>query len=486
MNDILKLPYYKIRKFLEKKEITVTEIIKHFIYNIYNEKLNSFRELTIKQAIKQAKISDKRFKNYTARKLEGLILGVKDNFCTNGIKTTACSKILKNFIPYYESTITNKVFSHGGIMIGKTNMDEFAMGSSNINSYFGNVVNPYKINNFKELLIPGGSSGGSAVAVAINLCSAALGSDTGGSIRLPASFTGTVGVKPTYGRCSRFGIISFSSSFDQVGILTNNVTDATLILEAISGFDERDSTVCNITIPYFSKALKGSIKGKKIALLTEFINKDIDECIKKGINTCKKIFTEAGCFIYIKSIPNLKYSLPSYYIITSSEMSSNLSRYDGVKYGERICHYNDSFKKMIIRTRSECFGREVKSRILAGTYVLSDNYIKSYFQKAQKIRKLIFDDFIKLFNDIDIIIAPTSNSSTIPISESNNQKQIYNNDIFTVPFSMAGLPAISIPIGYNRKNLPISIQIATKHFDETTMFLAAKIIEENLKFKNRC
>ncbi|MSO13487.1 Asp-tRNA(Asn)/Glu-tRNA(Gln) amidotransferase subunit GatA [Rickettsiales endosymbiont of Trichoplax sp. H2] len=483
--ELIGLPYYKVQKLLVDKDISVVEFIKLYIEiaKDANVKYNAYREITEEYALNQAQESQKRFDNGQALKIEAMPIGVKDNYCTKGILTTACSKMLENFIPPYESTVTSKLFANGGIMIGKTNMDEFAMGSSNTNSYFGDVINPYKANDSDKNLVAGGSSGGSAAAVAANTCLGALGSDTGGSVRLPAAFTGTVGIKPTYGRCSRYGIIAFASSLDQAGVFANNITDAALILESISGFDENDSTSKNKVTPNLIDNIGKSIKGMKVGIPKEYQKDNINPEIKSYLEKAKKWFLDAGAELVNISLPHTDYALATYYIITSAEASSNLARYDGVRYGVRMEEKGDSFQDMIERTRGECFGEEVKRRIISGTYVLSASHFGDYYQKAQKIRRLIANDFISAFEKVDVILTPTSSNPAFAIGEKTNPIDMYNNDLFTVPASLAGLPCISIPVGFSKNKLPLGIQLISKSYDEENLFRFANIIEKNSEFK---
>ncbi len=483
--ELIGLPYYKVQKLLVDKDISVVEFIKLYIEiaKDANVKYNAYREITEKYALNQAQESQKRFDNGQALKIEAMPIGVKDNYCTKGILTTACSKMLENFIPPYESTVTSKLFANGGIMIGKTNMDEFAMGSSNTNSYFGDVINPYKANDSDKNLVAGGSSGGSAAAVAANTCLGALGSDTGGSVRLPAAFTGTVGIKPTYGRCSRYGIIAFASSLDQAGVFANNITDAALILESISGFDENDSTSKNKVTPNLIDNIGKSIKGMKVGIPKEYQKDNINPEIKSYLEKAKKWFLDAGAELVDISLPHTDYALATYYIITSAEASSNLSRYDGVRYGTRIEKEGDNFKDMIERTRGECFGDEVKRRIISGTYVLSASHFGDYYQKAQKIRRLIANDFISAFEKVDVILTPTSSNPAFAIGENTNPIDMYNNDLFTVPASLAGLPCMSIPVGFSKNKLPLGIQLISKSYDEENLFRFAYVMEKNSEFK---
>ena len=399
-------------------------------------------------------------------------------FCTKNIRTTAGSKILENFVPTYESTVTQNILDEGGIIIGKLNCDEFAMGSSNETSYFGNVQNPVS-----ENLVPGGSSGGSSSALAAKLTPATIGTDTGGSIRQPASFTGTVGLKPTYGSCSRYGIVAFASSLDQAGPMTHDVKDCSLMFEIMSTYDTKDSTSVDFKRENYLTNLNENIKGKKIGIPKEYrvdgMPKEIDELWEKGI----KIIKENGGQIIEISLPNTNYALPTYYIVAPAEASSNLARYDGVKYGFRS--KGENLIDMYEKTRSEGFGDEVKRRIMIGTYVLSSGYYDAYYLKAQKVRRLIKNDFDEAYKKVDAILTPSTPSSAFKIGEKlNDPVSMYLNDIFTVPINLAGLPAISIPAGHDKKGYPLGLQVIGKAFDEQSILNIAFALEKNISFKN--
>ena len=405
-------------------------------------------------------------------------MAVKDLFCTKNIRTTAGSKILENFIPTYESTVTQNILNEGGIIIGKLNCDEFAMGSSNETSFFGNVQNP-----ISENLVPGGSSGGSSSALAAKLTPATIGTDTGGSIRQPASFTGTVGLKPTYGSCSRYGIVAFASSLDQAGPMTQNVKDCALMLEVISSYDNKDSTSVDFKRGQYLKDLNENIKGKKIGIPKQYrvdgMPKEIEELWKKGM----KIIEDNGGEIIEINLPNTNYALPTYYIVAPAEASSNLARYDGVKYGFRS--KGENLIDMYEKTRSEGFGDEVKRRIMIGTYVLSSGYYDAYYLKAQKVRRLIKNDFDEAYKKVDAILTPSTPSSAFKIGEKTNDPvSMYLNDIFTVPINLAGLPAISIPAGHDKSGYPLGLQVIGKAFDEQNILNIAYSIEKNINFKN--
>ena len=391
--------------------------------------------------------------------------------------TTAASKILENFNPTYESFVTQKLINEGSLFVGKTNLDEFAMGSATNTSYFGNTINP--LSNKDTPLAPGGSSGGSAAAVAADLCLGSTGTDTGGSIRQPASFCGVVGIKPTYGLCSRWGIAAFASSLDQAGIFSKNVTDASILLEEIAGHDERDSTSSNVSIPNYSKQLNSDLNGKTIGIPKEYTVDGISDEINTVWDDAIKSLEKKGAKIKHISLPHTKYALPTYYIIAPAEASSNLARYDGVKYGFRADEAK-SLDEMYEMTRSEGFGKEVKRRILIGTYVLSAGYYDAYYLKAQKVRKLIANDFIETFKECDLILTPTAPSAAFPLNEKQDDPiKMYLNDVFTVPASLAGIPGISIPYGKDKNGLPLGIQLLGKHFDEQEIFNAAFALEKD-------
>ena len=477
MSNITDLKLVELVDKIKKKELSSTEVTIAFIERSKkSKKLNAYISENYENAIKKAKIFDQKpdFK----KKLPGIPIAVKDLFCTKNIRTTAGSKILENFVPTYESTVTQNILDEGGIVIGKLNCDEFAMGSSNETSYFGNVQNPVS-----ENLVPGGSSGGSSSALAAKLTPATIGTDTGGSIRQPASFTGTVGLKPTYGRCSRYGIVAFASSLDQAGPMTHDVKDCSLMLEIMSTYDTKDSTSVDFKRENYLTNLNENIKGKKIGIPKEYrvdgMPKEIDELWEKGI----KIIKENGGQIIEISLPNTNYALPTYYIVAPAEASSNLARYDGVKYGFRS--KGENLIDMYEKTRSEGFGDEVKRRIMIGTYVLSSGYYDAYYLKAQKVRRLIKNDFDEAYKKVDAILTPSTPSSAFKIGEKlNDPVSMYLNDIFTVPINLAGLPAISIPAGHDKKGYPLGLQVIGKAFDEQSILNIAFALEKNISFKN--
>jgi len=478
MSEIIKKNLSEIIDLIKKKEIKSEELANLYIDKANkSKKLNSYITTCFEHTIHKSKEFDKK-PNLNSL-LPGVPLAVKDLFCTNGFKTTAGSKMLKNFIPQYESTVTENLWKEGAILLGKLNCDEYAMGSSNETSYFGNVVNPIAKNT-----VPGGSSGGSASALAADLTPATIGTDTGGSIRQPASFTGTVGLKPTYGLCSRWGIVAFASSLDQAGPMTKSVKDCSIMLEAMAGFDNKDSTSIEKKKENYSKNLKTDIKGLKIGIPKEYrvenMPKEIDELWSKG----RSILKDLGADIIDISLPHTKYALPTYYIVAPAEASSNLARYDGVKYGYRSSKGNDLIE-MYENTRSEGFGDEVKRRILIGTYVLSSGYYDAYYLKAQKVRQLIKKDFDENFGKVDAILTPSTPSSAFKIGEKTNDPiSMYLNDIFTVPVNLAGLPAISVPAGLDKKGYPLGLQLIGKTLDEQNILNVAYAFEKNCNFKN--
>lgn len=471
---------------LAKGKISSEELVRQLFARIEQYKeLNSYIILDKESAISKAKAADERIKSGKARFLEGIPVAIKDVFCTKDIRTTACSHILDGFVPTYESTVTQKLQDAGAIFLGKTNMDEFAMGSANTNSYYGAVINPWKRKNDDTKLVPGGSSGGSAAAVAADLCFAALGSDTGGSVRQPAAFCGIVGVKPTYGRCSRWGMIAFASSLDQAGVFAKNTEDAATILQTICGFDPKDSTSEDLPPVDFLSSLKKDVAGLKIGIPQEYVSdlmaKEVAELWDEG----KKWLQKAGATIIDISLPHTKYALPVYYIIAPAEASSNLARYDGVRYGLRIEEKNDSLDQMYSKTRQAGFGAEVKRRIMIGTYVLSAGYYDAYYKKAQRVRTLIANDFHNAFQKVDAILTPTTPTAAFAIGENLDPLTMYLNDVFTVPSSLAGIPGISVPVGLSNQGLPLGLQILSKAYDEDTMFRVAAAIENAAGFNHK-
>ncbi|MDB9704796.1 Asp-tRNA(Asn)/Glu-tRNA(Gln) amidotransferase subunit GatA [bacterium] len=477
MTNITSLTLSELVKNIKDKKLSSEETTKAFIERgEKSQDLNTYITEDFSNALKKSKIFDQK-PNFDL-KLPGVPMAVKDLFCTKGVKTTAGSKMLSNFIPTYESTVTQNIWSEGAILLGKLNCDEFAMGSSNETSFFGNVQSP-----IDKDLVPGGSSGGSASALAANLTPITIGTDTGGSIRQPASFTGTVGLKPTYGSCSRYGIVAFASSLDQAGPMSKNVKDCALLQEVISTYDEKDSTSINFKRNEYSKELTNNIKGMKIGIPKEYrvdgMPKEIEDLWSKGIEYIK----DCGAEIIEITLPHTNYALPTYYIVAPAEASSNLARYDGVKYGFRS--KGENLIDMYERTRSEGFGSEVQRRIMIGTYVLSSGYYDAYYLKAQKVRKLIKNDFDDAYKKVDAILTPSTPSAAFKIGEKTNDPiSMYLNDIFTVPVNLAGLPAISIPAGLDAKGYPLGLQIIGKAFDEQKILNIAYAMEEKIQFKN--
>jgi len=482
MTDPTKLTVAGAREALARKELSAVELTQAFLDAIEagNAPLNAYVLATPEHALAQAAQSDKRIASGKARDLEGIPLGVKDLFCTKGIRTTACSKILGDFVPPYESTVTQNLWDRGAVMLGKLNNDEFAMGSSNETSAFGPVVNPWRRNkdagNADADLVPGGSSGGSAAAVAADLCLAATATDTGGSIRQPAAITGTVGIKPTYGRCSRWGTVAFASSLDQAGPISKTLRDAAIMLKAMAGFDPKDSTSVDAPVPDYEKAVGKSVKGLKVGVPREYrkegMGKEIEELWQQGMDWLK----DAGAKITQVSLPHTRYALPAYYIVAPAECSSNLARYDGVRYGLRVP--GEDLIGMYENTRAAGFGVEVKRRVLIGTYVLSAGYYDAYYLRAQKVRTLIKRDFDEVFRQVDVLLTPTTPGPAFGIGEqSGDPVQMYLNDVFTVTVNMAGLPGISVPAGMSSEGTPLGLQLIGKAFDEETLFRAGSAIE---------
>ncbi|CAN7327474.1 Asp-tRNA(Asn)/Glu-tRNA(Gln) amidotransferase subunit GatA [Phenylobacterium sp. LjRoot164] len=444
--------------------------------------LNAYILETPDKAIEMAKASDARRAKGEAGALDGAPLGIKDLFCTEGVRSTACSNILGNFVPTYESTVTANLWRDGAVMLGKLNLDEFAMGSSNETSAFGPVVNPWRSEGSNAKLTPGGSSGGSAAAVAADLCLGATATDTGGSIRQPAAFTGTVGIKPTYGRCSRWGVVAFASSLDQAGPIAKTVEDAAILLKSMSGHDPKDSTSLNIETPDFPSFVGKSVKGLRIGIPKEYrvdgMPPEIEKLWEQGIAWLK----EAGCEIVEVSLPHTKYALPAYYIVAPAEASSNLARYDGMRYGLR--ENGGNLTETYENTRAAGFGAEVKRRILIGTYVLSAGYYDAYYVKALKVRRRIADDFDQAFQKVDALLTPTAPSAAFGLGENaDDPVAMYLNDIFTVTVNLAGLPGMSIPAGVDANGLPLGLQLIGKALDEGTLFSIGGAIEKAADFK---
>ena len=488
MTDLTALTLAEARDGLTKKKFTATELTKAFLSEIEaaNGALNAYVLVTAEHALAQAAESDRRLQAGQARPLEGLPVGNKDLFCTNGIRTTACSKILDDFKPPYESTVGANLWGAGAVMLGKLNNDEFAMGSSNETSAFGNVVSPWRrrAKNWAkdgslsdDKLVPGGSSGGSSAAVSAGLCLAATATDTGGSIRQPAALTGTVGIKPTYGRCSRWGIVAFASSLDQAGPIAKTVRDAAIMLGSMASYDPKDTTSVDTQVPNYEAALTKGVKGLRIGVPKEYrvdgMSKEIEELWQKGIDWLKA----AGATIHEISLPHTRYALPAYYIVAPAECSSNLARYDGVRYGLRVP--GRDITDLYEQTRAAGFGREVRKRILIGTYVLSAGYYDAYYLKAQKVRTLIKRDFDEAWNKVDVVLTPTTPSPAFAFGEKTGDPlAMYLEDIFTVTVNMAGLPGMSVPAGLSVQGTPLGLQLIGKPFDEATLFRAGQAIED--------
>ena len=467
---------------LARKSFSALELADAHIAAIEKARgLNAFVTETPDRARAMAKASDERRKKGTAGLLDGIPLAIKDLFCTEGVLTTAGSHILDGYKPQYESTVTAKLWQAGAVMLGKTNMDEFAMGSSNVTSYYGPVENPWKKRGDNRKLVPGGSSGGSAAAVAARIALGATGTDTGGSIRQPASFVGIVGLKPTYGRVSRWGIVAFASSLDQAGPMTRSIEDAALMLQAMAGHDPKDSTSADLPVPDFRAATQGSVKGLRIGIPKEYrmdgMPGEIEKLWAAGIDWLRR----AGAEPVEISLPHTKYALPAYYVIAPAEASSNLARYDGVRYGLR--RPGDEVIKMYERTRAAGFGQEVRRRVMIGTYVLSAGYYDAYYLRAQRIRSLILRDFTQAFERVDAVLTPATPSTAFAIGEkSDDPIAMYLNDVFTVPGNLAGLPGISVPAGLGEDGLPLGLQVIGRAFDEETVLKVARAIERAADF----
>ena len=485
MTELTDLTLADARDGLAKGDYTSVELTEAFLGAMEARKdLNTFIVTCPDVALERAKASDaRRAKGEVLGPMDGAPVAIKDLFCTEGVQTTAASKILEGFKPQYESTVSGKLRAGGSVMLGKTNLDEFAMGSANITSAYGNVTSPWVAEDDAEKLVPGGSSGGSAAAVSARMCLAATGTDTGGSIRQPAAFTGIVGLKPTYGRCSRWGIVAFASSLDQAGPMTHTVKDAAIMLGQMAGFDPKDSTSAKVDLPDFETALTGDIRGLKVGIPKEYrpdgLDSEIAALWDQGISWLK----DAGAEIVEISLPHTDKALATYYIVAPAEASSNLARYDGVRYGLRV-ENGGNLDEMYMKTRAAGFGKEVKRRILIGTYVLSAGYYDAYYLKAQKVRALIANDFAEAFKQVDVILTPTAPSDAFPIAGGNKVDPItmYLNDVFTVPASLAGVPALSLPGGLSQKGLPLGLQLIGRPFDEETILRAAGVMETAAEF----
>jgi aspartyl-tRNA(Asn)/glutamyl-tRNA(Gln) amidotransferase subunit A len=483
LTDLTHLTLAAARDGLKRKDFSSTELTGAYLEAIEgaNAKLNAYVAVTGEQALQQAKASDEKLATGQGGVLEGIPLGIKDLFATKGVHTQAASHILDAFKPEYESSVTSNLWRDGAVMLGKLNMDEFAMGSSNETSYYGPVINPWRAANSNARLVPGGSSGGSAAAVAAWLCTAATATDTGGSIRQPAALTGTVGIKPTYGRCSRWGVVAFASSLDQAGPIARTVEDAAIMLGSMAGFDPKDSTSAELAVPDFAAAVERGVNGLVIGIPREYrmdgMPAEIEALWQQGIAWLKA----EGATVKDISLPHTKYALPAYYIVAPAEASSNLARYDGVKYGLRDT--GKDITDLYELTRADGFGREVKRRIMIGTYVLSAGYYDAYYVRAQKVRTLIKADFETVFNDgVDAILTPATPSAAFGIGDEDMKAdpvKMYLNDIFTVTVNMAGLPGIAVPAGKDGAGLPLGLQLIGKPFDEETLFAAGRVIERS-------
>ena len=485
MNELLKLSLVETVKLIKSKKVSAKEIIETYINRLDDtEKYNMLSEKNYDEALELAKNIDSK-KQEDFRPLEGIPIAVKDIFCTVGNKTTASSKILNNFFAPYESTVTKNLKNAGGIVICKTNMDEFAMGSASDTCTKGEVINPWT-NDFSKPLTPGGSSGGSAAVVAASGACFSLGTDTGGSIRQPASFCGNVGLKPTYGRCSRYGIIAFASSLDQAGPISKTVEDAAYALTYMASWDKNDSTSVNVKMPDLLNNIKEGIKGLKVGVPKEYIIDGMSDEIQKLLENGRTWLKDQGAEVIDISLPHTKVALPCYYIIAPAEASANLARYDGVKFGYRAEGPFKDLNDMYCKTRGEGFGKEVKRRLLIGTYVLSSGYYDAYYIHAQKVRRKIVEDFNSAFKDVDVILSPTAPSDAFVLGEKKEDPiNMYLNDVFTVPSSLAGLPAISIPAGLSKNNKPLGLQLISNKFTEDTLLKTAFALEEAASFTHR-
>jgi aspartyl-tRNA(Asn)/glutamyl-tRNA(Gln) amidotransferase subunit A len=479
--DCTELTIHEAALLISQGKLSPVELVKSILEKIdrLNSAINAYVTVVPDMAVLMAQETEKLIRKEMRKAISGIPLAIKDNICTRGVRTTCSSKILENFIPPYESTVTERLLQSGYVLPGKTNLDEFAMGSSTENSAFGVTKNPWDITT-----IPGGSSGGSAAAVASHMCIGALGSDTGGSIRQPASFCGVVGLKPTYGRVSRFGLVAFASSLDQIGPLTKDVHDSAFLLNIIAGHDPRDSTSAPVEVPDFTKVLGKEIKGMKIGIPREYFAQGIDKEVEDSVKSAIQVLESQGAMPVDISLPHTNYGIATYYILATSEASSNLARYDGVKYGVRVDEKNLS--EMYFHTRGSKFGQEVKRRIMLGTYALSSGYYDAYYKKAQQVRTLFMKDFQKAFTEVDIIVTPTSPTAAFKTGEKiSDPLTMYMSDIYTLSVNLAGLPAISVPCGFTTTNLPVGLQLIGRHFDEETIFKTAYVFEQATDWHKR-
>ena len=478
--ELYNLGVEEARSAMDKGEASPVELTKAVLGRIeaVETVVGSYVTVAGERALKQAEEAESKLKG-NKHALLGIPIAIKDNICTEDVKTTCSSKILEKFVPPYESTVTRKMNGHGYILTGKTNLDEFAMGSSTENSAFGRTKNPW---DFER--IPGGSSGGSAAAVAADECIAALGSDTGGSIRQPAAFCGVVGFKPTYGRVSRYGLVAFASSLDQIGPITKNVKDSAILMNIISGHDIYDSTSADVPAPDFTSSIGHDIKGMKIGVPREYFIDGVDSEVDESVKEAVKQLESLGAVPVEISLPHTEYAVATYYILATSEASSNLARYDGVRYGLRV--EGDDLIDMYMNTRKEGFGAEVKRRIILGTYALSSGYYDAYYKKAQQVRTLIVQDFEKAFSEVDLIVTPTTPTPAFKAGEKTTDPlQMYLTDIFTISVNLAGVPGISVPCGFTSDSLPVGLQIIGKHFDEASVFKAAYAYEQATEWHRR-
>ena len=482
---LTRLSLVEARNGLQNKDFTAVELTESYL-KVMEEKrsLNAFITETPEIALAQARQSDERLKAGIAGSLEGIPLAIKDSFCTKEVRTTAASKMLENFIPPYESTVTQNLWNAGGVMLGKVNMDEFAMGSGNLTSAFGSTINPWRrLNDASKDLVPGGSSGGSVAAVAGHMALGATASDTGGSIRQPAAFCGLVGIKPTYGLCSRWGMVAFASSLDQAGPVTRCVRDAALMTQVMASHDPRDSTSVKVEIPDYLGNITGDVRNLRIGLPKEYrenLSDEMTSLLQQGINW----LTTAGGVIQEVSLPTTPYALPTYYVIAPAEASSNLARYDGIRYGLRV--FGETLDELYENTRRGGFGAEVRRRILIGTYVLSAGFYDAYYLKAQKVRTLIAQDFDRVFKEVDVLLTPTTPTEAFAIDEKpTDPVTMYLNDIFTVPVNLAGLPAMSIPAGLSKTGLPLGLQLIAPKFAEQRLFNTGLALEEAAGFEKQ-
>ncbi|GFE65613.1 Asp-tRNA(Asn)/Glu-tRNA(Gln) amidotransferase subunit GatA [Litoreibacter roseus] len=487
MSDLSKLTISAARDGMRRGDFTSTEITQSCLTEIENARfLNAFVHNTPEIALDQANTADTRIAEGDAPDMCGIPLGIKDLFCTKGVPSQAASAILNGFKPEYESTITSQLWTAGAVMLGKLNMDEFAMGSSNETSTYGDVVNPWRRDGSNTQLTPGGSSGGSASAVAADLCLGATGTDTGGSIRQPAAFVGITGMKPTYGRCSRWGIVAFASSLDQAGPMTKSVRDAAILLGAMAGHDPKDSTSAELAVPDFEAALTGDIKGKKIGLPKEYRMDGMPGEIEKLWADGAEMMRDAGAELVDISLPHTKYALPAYYVVAPAEASSNLARYDGVRFGHRAAlSQGDGITEMYEKTRAEGFGDEVKRRVMIGTYVLSAGFYDAYYNRARKVRTLIKKDFEDVFaQGIDAILTPATPSAAFGLGEMTDADpvQMYLNDVFTVTVNLAGLPGIAVPAGVDNQGLPLALQLIGRPWEEADLLNHAYALEQAAGF----